>query len=140
MSDHVRSEEFQDAISRAPVAVLVVDEPGLIVALNRQAEELFGYADGVLLGQSIEVLIPEARRTAHAEHRMRFPGDAHQRVMEDRDDVVGRRSDGTEFQAAVGLSPAKTGDSWLTVVVVRDRDEYPTPDPEWFVRPPAEQD
>jgi PAS domain-containing protein len=95
---------FQALLEAAPDAIVIVDQEGRIVLVNRQAEQLFGYERQELLGQEIEILIPERLRAVHRRHRTSYLADPrtrpmgvglfHQRpnrmgVGHDRDDIWG---------------------------------------------------
>lgn len=114
------SKHFRERLEGTPDAVLVADEDGTIVAVNSRAEELFGYSSDDILGHKVEFLVPKRLRSPHVRHRRRYPGEAHERFMEERSGIYALRADGTEFPAGISLSPAKTQVGWLTVVVVRD--------------------
>jgi PAS domain S-box-containing protein len=75
------ADQFQALLAGAPDAVVIVDEAGRIQIANGQAERLFGYDAGALIGQPIELLLPEALRARHAAHRRGYVGDPHTRPM-----------------------------------------------------------
>src|SRR5579863_8871441 len=82
-------------VDAAPDAIVVVGEHGEIVLVNRQVEELFGYARDDLVGQQVEVLIPGAARDAHRSHRDRYGRSPTTRSMGAGLRLLGRRKDGT---------------------------------------------
>jgi PAS domain S-box-containing protein len=104
----------------APDAIVVVDEKGVLVRINAQAERIFGYARSELEGAPIEVLIPERLRAAHVTHRTSFIGEPRTREMGVGLDLVGRRKDGTEFPVAVALAPIQMGDRRGVIAIARD--------------------
>jgi len=104
-----RQEYFRLAIEAAPVALLMVDEAGTIVLLNARAEHLFGYACEELLGHSLEVIVPERLRAAHAGHRAAFATAPVRRMAAGRE-VIGLRKDGSEIPIEVDLSPVVTSE------------------------------
>jgi PAS domain S-box-containing protein len=81
---------------------------------------VFGYRDDELLGQPVELLLPERFRAAHAEHRDRYRADPKVRGMGARPDLPARRKDGTEFLAEISLGPVHTDNDVLTFAVIRD--------------------
>ena len=68
-------DNFRGLLESAPDAVVIVDAAGLIQIVNRQTELLFGYPRAELLGQPVEVLVPERFRGRHMSHRARYQAD-----------------------------------------------------------------
>jgi PAS domain S-box-containing protein len=65
-------QRFRLAVEMSPDAMIIVNSDGQIVLVNTQAERLFGYARAELLGQMVEMLIPERLRAIHLTHRAQF--------------------------------------------------------------------
>jgi PAS domain S-box-containing protein len=109
-------------VELAPDATVVADQDGRILLVNRRTEALFGYRRQDLLGQPVDLLIPERFRTAHRRHRAEFAHAPHTRPMGANLNVqlFGRRRDGTEFPVEVSLSPFEEGDQTLIVSSIRD--------------------
>jgi two-component system, cell cycle sensor histidine kinase and response regulator CckA len=114
--------EFGSAglLEAAPDAIIGVAADGLIVLVNAQAERLFGYDRSELLGQPIELLVPEDVRAAHPGHRQRYENDAHPRPMGAGMPLAGRRKDGSRFPAEISLSPIDTEHNRVVAAAVRD--------------------
>jgi PAS domain S-box-containing protein len=113
-------DRFRALLEAAPDAMVIVDDRGRIALVNAQAEQLFGYPRARLVGESIEVLVPERARAAHVGHRrdyLRAPGT---RPMGAGVELHARRSDGTEFPVEISLSPLQTEHGVLTISVIRD--------------------
>jgi diguanylate cyclase len=110
----------KDVLEAAPDALVVVDRTGRIVQLNSPAEQLFGYTRAELLGQPVEVLVPERDRAAHQRHRASFQAEALRRPMGAGPELNGRRQDGTEFPVEISLSPLVTGRGTLVLAAIRD--------------------
>jgi PAS domain S-box-containing protein len=114
--------EFGSAglLEAAPDAIIGVGTDGLIALVNAQAERLFGYGRAELLGQPIELLVPEDVRDAHPGHRLRYENDAHPRPMGAGTPLAGRRKDGSRFPAEISLSPIDTEYGRVVAAAVRD--------------------
>src|SRR5271167_2096955 len=88
-----------------PDATVAVDRDGIIIQVNSQTQELFGYDRGELIGQKIEMLVPERYRRQHRHHRQNFAETPKTRRMGADLDLYGRRLHGTEFPVEISLSP-----------------------------------
>ena len=99
---------FRAAVESSPAGMLMVDQSGRIVLVNREVERLFGYAREELLGRPVDLLVPERSRQAHPGFRDGFyhaPGD---RAMGAGRELFGLRKDGTEVPVEIGLNPIET--------------------------------
>jgi PAS domain S-box-containing protein len=101
---------FQLAIEASPSGVLMVDAAGTIVLVNSELERLFGYSRGELVGQVVDVLVPEAFQTSHAAHRESFARAPDTRPMGAGRDLFGRRKDGSAVSVEIGLKPIQTAE------------------------------
>ncbi len=110
-------------VESAPDAMLLVAPDGRIVAVNAQAEALFGYERQQLLGEPVEILLPAALRRVHAHHREGYLGRPPVRPMGAGLELVARRKDATSFPVEISLSPIRTPRGILTQAVVRDLTE-----------------
>ncbi len=106
-----------------PDAMLVADVNGRILRVNAQAEQLFGYPHGALVGRPVEALLPERFGATHPQHRVDFAVEPHARPMGSRLTLAGRRRDGGEFPVEVSLSPLPVGEEVLVLASVRDSSE-----------------
>lgn len=109
-----------DLLVAAPDAVIGVAPDGTIVEANHQAEQLFAYGPGELLGLGVDVLVPVTARQVHHRHRAGYLRDPRPRPMGAGLDLSGRRKDGTEFPAEISLSAAETVDGRIVWAFVRD--------------------
>ncbi len=113
-------QKVLDLFDAAATAVVAVDDGSTIRYANARAGEVFGYAAGELLGQAIEVLVPDAYAGAHVEQRDAYMREPRPRGPDEHRDLKGRRKDGTEFAAEVALTPLDTGSGQCVVVSVLD--------------------
>ena len=111
------SEEFLAAV---PDAMVAVNHEGMIVQVNPQTEELFGYSRDELLGQQIELLVPERYRKGHYQFRSHFAASPQIRRMGAGLDLFGRRRDGSEFPVEISLSPVSTEMGNVILSAIRD--------------------
>ena len=103
-----------------PDAVAAVNQQGVIIQVNSQTEALFGYTREELIGQKVEMLVPERQRPQHHQHREHFHQQPKIRRMGSGLDLYGRRRDGSEFPVEISLSPVATGDGTMVLSVIRD--------------------
>ena len=107
-------------LESASQAIISTDRTGRIVLVNHQAEELFGYSREELLGSSIEMLLPEAKRGAHAQMRAGYLRRPGVRPMGSGMELSARRKDGSEFPVEVGLSHIETAEGMFAIAFVSD--------------------
>ena len=113
-------ERFRLAVEAAPSGMLMTDADGRIVLINAQSEKLFGYSRQELVGQTIEMLVPDKSRTRHPELRRSYFAGPSARAMGLGRDLRARRKDGTEFPVEIGLSPIATSQGLMTLAAVVD--------------------
>lgn len=121
MADLRRAEASESAIIDAsPSAMLMVDSNGRITLVNSQAVRLFGYSREELLGQRVEMLVPERYRAAHPGHRGGFFHAPSVRPMGAGRDLFGRRKDGSEVPVEIGLNPVHTEEGAFVLASIID--------------------
>ncbi|HEX3376677.1 MAG TPA: sigma 54-interacting transcriptional regulator, partial [Candidatus Acidoferrales bacterium] len=117
---------FRTLFEFSPDAIIASDTKGSITEVNARVETMFGYARGELLGQSVEILVPERFRHAHPAHRNGYTSAARVRPMGAGLELYGRRKDGSEFPADIMLGPVETQDGPIVLCVIRDLTEKRT--------------
>lgn len=111
---------FQRMVEAAPCGMVMIDARGRIVLVNPQAELMFGYARTELIGNALEMLLPERLVATHASHRNAFAAAPSIRQMGVGRDLTARRKDGTEFPVEVGLNPVPGEEGGLVLAAVTD--------------------
>ena len=111
---------FVALLEATPDAMACIAADGRIALVNAQAERLFGYERGELIGQPVEILVPDAARAAHARHRAGYVADPRHRPMGAGLSLAGRRRDGSTFAAEISLSAIDTDEGILVAAAIRD--------------------
>jgi PAS domain S-box-containing protein len=109
-----------DLLETLPDAIVAVDQTGTIVQVNSQTQELFGYGRDELMGQKIEMLVPDRYRRQHQHHRKNFAEVPKTRRMGADLDLYGRRHNGSEFPVEISLSPLSTDKGTFVLSAIRD--------------------
>jgi PAS domain S-box-containing protein len=114
---------YRELLDSMPDAVVVVNEVGRVALVNRQAEAMFGYQAGELVGGPLETMLPERFRAGHGRHRERYMSRPHTRPMGQGLDLYGRRKSGEEFPVEISLSPLRTDVGQFGLSAIRDISE-----------------
>jgi two-component system, LuxR family, sensor kinase FixL len=121
VTEQKRAEEkFRLAVEASPSGIVLVDGEGKIVMVNTQTEKMFGYSRAELIGQPVEILVPERFRALHPEHRAKFLAAPEARAMGAGRELFGLRKDATEFPVEIGLNPIQTPDGILVLSSIVD--------------------
>ncbi len=124
IAERRRSEaEFRGLLESAPDAMVIVDQAGRIALINAPAEKVFGYERQEMLGQRVEMLMPERFREQHAGNRSGYFQAPLTRSMGSSLELYALRKDGTEFSVQISLSPLETGGQTLVCSAIRDTTE-----------------
>jgi PAS domain S-box-containing protein len=116
-----RNEKLIAAVlESASQGILAVDREGHLVLANARTSELFGYTREELTGQPVEMLLPEAVRVAHVQHRHDYLRHPRVRPMGVGLELSGRRKDGTEFPVEISLSYVQTENGFFAIAFVTD--------------------
>jgi len=97
----LEEEKFRLAVELCPSGMLMADNTGAIVMVNSEVERLFGYHREELIGQSVDLLVPDRSRARHAQKQREFAARPQGRRMGLERELSGRRKDGTEFPVEV---------------------------------------
>jgi formate hydrogenlyase transcriptional activator len=111
---------FRSLFEFSPDAIVVTNQEGKIAEVNTHVQEVFGYDRSELLGQPIEVLIPERFHIAHPGHRADYAARPRVRTMGAGLDLYGRRKDGSEFPVDIMLGPVAAPEGQMVLGVIRD--------------------
>jgi PAS domain S-box-containing protein len=118
------AEEFRQVFDLAPGAMLIADRRARIVLVNVQTEQLFGYDRQELLGQPVEMLMPDRFRERHREHVFGYFTNPLARQIDLALEVYGLRKDGSQFPAQISLSPVQTADGVMVSSAIRDVSDW----------------
>ncbi len=111
---------FVALLQAAPDAMVCIAADGRVVLVNAQAERLFGYKRAELIGQPVEILVPDAACAAHPGHRAGYVADPRHRPMGAGRPLAGRRRDASTFPAEISLSAIDTDEGILVAAAIRD--------------------
>ncbi len=107
-------------LNTAADATIISDSAGYIRVANQRAEEMFGYRPGELIGQQVEILLPEDFRGRHRELRTHYNEMPRARPMVSGLDLAGMRKDGSTFRAEIALNPIETDDGLIVTSTIRE--------------------
>ncbi len=107
-------------VESSPDGMLLVDHDGRLILVNGQIERMFGFDRDDLIGENVDLLLPERLRDRHRDQRSRYQNAPERRAMGTDLNLWARRRDGSEFPVEISLSPVETGDGAGVVATVRD--------------------
>lgn len=110
-------ETFSRLLEAAAESIIILDQQGKILWANRKTCELFGYPKQELIGQSVDLLVPERLRHRHAEHREKYLSNPRNRPMGKGLELAARRKDGSEFPVEISLT-YKADDGAMQVMAI----------------------
>jgi PAS domain S-box-containing protein len=113
-------EKFELVVESAPNAIIITDHDGVINLVNTQTESIFGYNRTELLGQPVEILIPERHRAAYRKDRKQFSKEPKPSRMGAGRELTGRHKDGSEFPVEINITPLSTKDGTIFLNSITD--------------------
>jgi PAS domain S-box-containing protein len=119
-------KRFRELLEAAPDAIMQVDADGRIILLNRVTEDMFGYTRDELLGQPVEVLIPQELHARHVQHRAHYRQNPLTRTMGSGLALEGIRKNGSRFPVEISLSPSDSAEGFRITAIIRDTTERRT--------------
>ncbi len=121
VNERGRAEKrFRDLIESAPDAMIIIDGEELITIANERTEKLFGYSRAELLGQPVEMLVPERYHDQSVAARQPYLSNPNLSPPGEVIEQVGRRKDGSEFPIEINLSPLQTDEGIVVTIVIRN--------------------
>jgi PAS domain S-box-containing protein len=116
-------EKFRLAVESCPSGMVMTNDGGIIVLVNTETERLFGYQRDELIGQKMEMLVPERLRSGYVQRRAAFAHSPQPVRFSEGWNLFGRRRDGSEFPAEIGLNPIRAREGLFVLAVVIDISE-----------------
>ncbi|MGB7848093.1 MAG: response regulator [Candidatus Acidiferrum sp.] len=113
-------ERYQLLLETAPMGIVITDDRGRVVQANAEMLRMFSYVRRELIGQSVEMLVPERLRSSHQTQRSDYVKEPHARPMGLGVELSVCRKDGTEFPVEINLGPLATEEGTLVPAVVVD--------------------
>ena len=113
-------EKFNLAVETCPGGMIMADSASRIVLANSEIERMFGYRREELIGQSVDILVPQRLRAQHVRHRSRYGARPQARRMGTGRDFFAQRKDGTEFPVEIGLNQIDTPQGLHVLSVIVD--------------------
>jgi PAS domain S-box-containing protein len=113
-------ERFKLVVESAPNAMLLINAQGIITMVNKQVEVLFEYDRSELIGNKLEILLPERFRAKHPDHRKGFFNMPKTRAMGAGRDLFAKKKSGKEVQVEIGLNPIEAAEGQLVLASIID--------------------
>src|SRR5690606_32844368 len=114
------AERYRALLESAPDAIVVADPQGQIKMINQRLESLFGYEREELLGKNLDMLLPEAYRERHQQHRTKYFKEPEQRTMAGKPRLEGLRKDGSTIPLDISVSMLDVEEGQQAVAFIRD--------------------
>lgn len=115
--------QLRALLETAPDAMVIINEKGLITLVNQQAEFMFDFQREQMIGQPIEILIPDHLRHRHKDYRTGYFEHPKRREMGIGLELSGRRRNGTTFPVEISLGHLNTENGRWATAAIRDLSE-----------------
>ena len=115
-----REARLAAVLETAVDGIITIDEHGIIESVNAATERIFGYSESELVGQPIELLMPEPYRSRHAGYMRAYLETGVRRIIGIGREVEALRRDGTTFPADLAISEFESGGNRLFTGILRD--------------------
>lgn len=119
MQDLSKIELLDALFNHATEGIIVCDVHGVILLCNPASERMFGYTSKELIGERIEMLVPNEIKEKHIGHRESFAQNPHARPMGVGLNLNAKRKDGSLLPIEISLSPLeKDGEKFVIVFLI----------------------
>ena len=112
--------KYQTLLDAAPDSIMMYGAAGTVTYVNQRVEELFGYSRAELMGQPVDLLIPERLRAERAKHRTRFFNTPASQALGSGGEYLCLHRDGHEFAVEASVRPLETPEGVLALAAIRD--------------------
>jgi len=110
-------------LNTAVDAIVIIDERGVVMHVNRAISKLFGFSPSEVIGNNISMLMPEPERSAHDTYLSRYKATGKAAIIGVGRQVLGKRKDGTLIPIDLAVSEVKVADQKLFAGIMRDMTE-----------------
>ncbi len=118
---HKSQQRLASILELAQDAIILINYQQEITVFNQGASQMFGYSPLELMGQSLNILLPESMRKIHYHHVNNYVKDIDQiHPMNGFREITALRKDGTEFKAEASISKIEVDNDLILTVILRD--------------------
>ncbi|MDA1000159.1 MAG: PAS domain S-box protein [bacterium] len=110
-------------IDSAVDGIITTNEAGIILSLNKSAEKMFGYTADEVLGQGVNILMPNPFKDGHDGYIQSYLDTGEKKIIGTGREVTGLRKDGSEFPVSLAVSEVRLDDRTIFTGLIRDLSE-----------------
>ncbi len=114
------SSQLQGIIEHTPDGLISIDHAGGITVFNPACEQIFGYKAEEVLGKNVRILMPEPHRSQHNQYLARYQRTGKARILDSRQEVEGRRKDGSTFPMYLRVREVNLGGEIMFTAIIQD--------------------